>query len=289
MTLNTRWNSIIDYIINQTKTITEFNDDTLATGFDATNATSATGTLHAVELTGLQPGQFLDSFDLEVSVAAGNCRIKVYDDLASAPGSLLGESNSLAISSTGFVNFRLQKQVEVPIDGVVWLAYENDNASLDIVLSTAQVSGSEYTVSHTFGVGPSSFSGAAGTSPFSAVLHYNPSVVKHYGIRGSDIEDFFAIVSAGQMVPQALTFKGSDNEFRIFIDVSFRGEDFQNGLTQIISITSEIYDLLHMTTLGGNVKNATVSIFPDEILEGERLYLIGARVEVVARDIVIQV
>ncbi len=78
-------------------------------------------------------------------------------------------------------------------------------------------------------------------------------------------------------------------KFKIMIDLSYRGTDFQNGLTKILTKSSEIYDLLHMSSWGGLVHVATVNIFPDEILEGEKLYLIGCRIEINATKTILQV
>ena len=56
----------------------------------------------------------------------------------------------------------------------------------------------------------------------------------------------------------------------------------------MLSKVSEIYDLIHMTTLNNQVQKATVDIFPDEVIEGENLYLIGTRVQVTATKLVMQ-
>ena len=278
MTLNTRWNTIWDEIINQCKSLTNLTDITSNNGFNATNATSPTGTLSAVQFTGLQPGDFVDSFDLTVNVSAGNVRISLYGDASNSPDQLLGESPSLAVSSTGVVNFRLSKQVEIPQDGLLWLSYENDDASLDLDLSTGQSSGSLYTVAHTFGTAPDPFSGSGGTSPFWAQIHSNPKVVKHYGIRGSQPENFFCIVSADTMIPAPASTRGSNNTFTFNVDVTYRGVDFQNGAASIVNLCSEIYDTIHMKNLNNLVHNCNVDITMQDVVEGDNLYLIGARV-----------
>ena len=233
---------------------------------------------------------YIDSFDIKVNVAAGNVRIKIYSDGANKPDLLLGESDSIPITKTGVVNLRLIKQVEVPIDGQVWIALENDNASLDVDLSLSQASGTLYTEAHTFGVGPSPwFGGTADTSPFCAQIHLDPKVVKHKGVRGKQIEDFYAVVSAGEMTVESMTNRGSNNIFVTHIDLSYRGEDFQDGLTKMLTKASEIYDLIHMTDLNGQVQYAKVEIFPDEIIEGENLYLVGTRIQVTSSKVVMQI
>jgi len=281
MVLSIRWNTIWDEIINQCKALTNLKDTTSNNGFNATTATSPTGKLSAVSFTGLNPGDFIDSFDLAVNVKLGNVRISIYGDASNTPDQLLGQSPSIAVPQTGVANFRLLKQVEVPQDGIVWLAYENDDAGLDLDLSTGQAAGTLYTATHTFGSAPDPFSGTAGTSPFWAQLHSSPKVVKHYGIRGSQPENFFAVVAAESMTTQPASTRGTNNFFTFSIDVSYHGVDFQNGAASIVDLCSEIYDAIHLKNLNNLVHNCTVEITMEEVVEGDNLYLIGARVTVV--------
>jgi hypothetical protein len=288
MTLSTQWNIIMDQVILECKALPDLTDVTSNNGFNATTATSPTGTLSAVQFTGLTPGVFIDSFDLNVNVASGNVRISVYGDAVSTPDLLLGESPSIPVATTGEVNFRLQKQVEVPQDGILWLSYENDDAGLDLDLSTGQSSGTLYTVSHTYGTAPSPFGGSAGTSPFWAQLHSSPKVVKHYGVRGSQPENFFCVVAARDMTIVDTTMHGSNNKFQFDVDVSYHGVDFQHGLSRILDLCSEIYDAIHNTNLNNTVQHATVEITMEEIVEGENLYLIGARCNINCQKLVFQ-
>lgn len=289
MTLSTKWNTILDEIISECKEIPDLNDEKVNNGFNATNGTSSVGTLRAVQITGLTPGNFVDSFDLEINVAAGNVRVSIYGDSSNTPDQLLGESSSIPVTQNGTVNFRLQKQVEVPQDGILWLGYENDDANLDLDLSTAQASGTLYTRLHTFGSAPDPFAGSAGTAPFWVQLHFNPKVVKHYGVRGSQPENFFCVVSAKEMRINKKTTSGSNNTFLTYVDISYHGVDFQHGLTKVLDLSSSIYDAIHMTNLNGKVHNATVEVEMEEILEGDNLYLIGARVLVSCEALVLQI
>lgn len=292
MTLEEAWNEIIDETIIQIKAgVTELTDTVQNNGFNATTATFPVGTLSAVQFTGLQPGDFIDSFSVNVNVSAGTIRIKIYGDNNNTPNILLGESGIITLGTAlGDINFRMSKQVEVPSDGIVWCAIENDNATLDLDISTAQSSGSLYTVAHTFGDGPDPFAGAAGTSPFFCELHTKPKVVKHYGIRGSQPEDYFVIVSSGNMETANYTNRGSINKFEIFIDISYRGADYRDGLTKILKVGSDIYDILHRTTLNGRVRQCdVVTMNPAEIEEGKNLYLTGLRITLMCEKAVIQV
>ena len=286
MTLNTQWNTIFDQIINECKALPELADSVSNNGFNATTATSPVGTLSSVQFTGLTPGDFIDSFDLSINVAAGNVRISVYGDAASTPDQLLGESPSILVPSIGVVNFRLQKQVEVPQDGILWLSYENDDASLDLDLSTAQASGTLYTVLHTFGSAPDPFSGSPGTSPFWSQIHSSPKVVKHYGILGSQPENFMCVVMADGMTIGDTTFNGSNNTFQFYVDISYHGVDFQDGASKIINLASDIYDAIHLKNLNNTVQHATVDITILEVLEGDNLYLTGARCTVKCKKLV---
>jgi len=291
MTLNEVWNELIDEVVIQIKTgVTELADTTQNNSFDATTATFPTGTLSAIQFTSLQTGDFIDSFSIKVNVAAGNIRIKIYGDNNNSPNILLGESGSLSIGATvGTINFRMKKQIEIPSDGIIWCAIENDNAVLDLDISTGQSSGSLYTVAHTFGDGPDPFAGSSGTSPFWCELHTKPKVVKHYGVRGSQPEDYFAIVAAGNMETGSYTSRGSINKFEIMFYISYRGIDFRDCLTKILKVASDIYDILHRTTLNGKVRQCDVTTMnPSEIEEGKNLYLTGLRITLMCEKAVIQ-
>lgn len=281
MTLLSIWNPVMDDIIEQLKTITELVDTKVNNGFNATTSTMPIGTLRAVQFTLLPVGKFVDSFTLNINVAAGNVRIKVYDDNANTPNTLLSESNSIDVGKTGDVNFRLNKQVEVPVDGILWVSFENDNATLDIDISSGQSSGTLYTVAHTYGTGPTTFAGTAGTSPFYAEIHYDPKVEKHFGIRGGQ-EDYFAIVSAGEVSNQSgeqgATTNTLLNTLKFMVDLSYRGLDFGDGLTKNMDVSTKIYDLLNLTTLSGKVRRVVVEIFPQDIEEGQNLFMVISRI-----------
>jgi hypothetical protein len=289
MTLAEQWNGIIDEVILQCKTLDGLKDELFTNAFNATNGVYGTNNVFAVQITGLTPAEMIDSLDLNVIVADGNVRVKVYTDSRNAPDLLLGESDSIPVTGTGVQNFRFTKQVEVPIDGQLWFAFETDSATLDIVRSTGQASGTSYSATHTFGDGPDPWSGGiAGTTPFWTQVHNDPKVVKYNGQRGKQTEDFFAVVWAESMKIESLTNRGSNNEFVINIDLSYRGVDFQNAMTKMLSKSSEIYDAIHMTTLNNKVQKAVVNITPDEVLEGENLYMVAHRITVTSTKVVIQ-
>jgi hypothetical protein len=289
MGLAEKWNGILDEVIKRCKSIPELGDQTITNDKNATTWIPGTGNVFAVQIIGLPNQKYIDSLDLSINVADGNVRVKIFSESQDKPDLLLAESDSLPVTSTGIHNFRLRKQVEVPIDGQLWVAFETNSALLDVDRSTGQSSGSLYTVVHSFGDGPDPWSGGTSSaSPFWTQIHYDPKVVKYNGVRGSQIEDFYAVVWADEMIVESLTNRGSNNIFITNIDISYRGVDFQNGLTKMLSKTSDIYDAIHMTTLNGQVQSAKVEIFPDEVVEGENLYLIGSRIQITTPKVVIQ-
>lgn len=279
----------MDEIILQIKSLTDLNDLTSNNGFNAGTGTLSSGTLRAVKFSGLQRGLFIDSFDIKINTASGNIRAKIYGDSTNKPDQFLGESESIT-SILGNLNLRFLKMVEIPQDGIIWVAIENDNSSLDVDLSTGQTSGTLYSITHTYGSGPDPFgAGTAGTSPFWAKLHYDPKVVKHYGVRGSQPENFFCVVSTSEMRIEKKTTSGSNNIFKFYADLSYHGVDFQHGLKKVLDLSSSFYDLMHMTNLNGKVHNTTVEIEMEEISEGDNLYLIGARVFINCEALVLQI
>jgi len=290
MTLNEIWNELIDETIIQIKAITELKDTENDNGFTGSNQIQAFGFVVAYQFKNLQPGDFIDSFDLDVITAAGNIRIKIYGDNNDTPNILLGESNSLSVSGTGLQNFRMEKQVEVPSDGIIWCAFETDTTTLDLVAQTGLPAGTRQNITHTYGTGPDPFGSAtSGTTGLRIILHTKPIVVKHYGMRGTQPEDYFGIVSAGNMETASYTNRGSINKFEIFIDLSYRGADYRDGLTKVLKVASDIYDILHRTTLNSKCRQCDVTrMDPAEIEEGKNLYLTGVRVTIMCEKAVIQ-
>jgi len=291
MPLNEIWNEIIDETIAQVKTVTELNDTNVDNGFDATNSTQTTGFVYTSQFTGLTLGEFINSISLKITTAAGNIRIKLYGDNAGEPDILLGESQSLSVSGTGIQPFPLIKKVEVPTDGIVWASFENDNALLDISETTGQSSGTLKSVAHTYGSGPDPFgSPSNGTVPKWTQINTNAKVVKHYDVRGHNQEDYFCVVSSGEMITKDYTNRGSVNDFQVLIDLSYRGVDFRDGLTKTLKVASDLYDVLHLTTLNGKCRRAFIQqMVPEELNEGTNLYLTMIRLVLMCERAVVQI
>jgi hypothetical protein len=107
-------------------------------------------TVYATELQDLIPGDFITEIGLEVTVATGNIRLKLYDDVNGRPTNLLSQSGSIA-AATG-VTVHYVPKTEVPENGKVWVAVESS-----VTNTFRGGSGPVGTVAHTFGTGPDPF------------------------------------------------------------------------------------------------------------------------------------
>lgn len=288
MTLADRWNSIFDYIIEGCKTFPELKDLEKQNSYNVTNGVLSTGLLRAVQIIDLQPGQFIDSFDISINTPLGSVRGKLFEDSNNEPGRLLGESDS-KITTAGIFNIKFRKMIEVPQDGTIWIVIENDNAGLDIDLNSGEPAGTLSTCVHVYGDGPEEFTPLGGTEPFWTSVHYNSKVAKFFDVRGAELENFYAIVSADGMKVEEITNRGSVNKFVFKIDISYGGVDFQESSSKMLYLCSQIYDKFHLTTLGGKVLHATVNIDIADVNEADRLYLIAASVSVTCSALVIQI
>jgi hypothetical protein len=107
---------------------------------------------------GLNPGDQIISVGVKVFAAAGNIRVKVYKDDGSGgdPSTLLGESNSDAISLTGIHTVSLISPAIVPASGKVWAAFEVDSALVDLYY-TSGVDPVLKRNTHAYGTGPNPF------------------------------------------------------------------------------------------------------------------------------------
>lgn len=85
--------------------------------------------------------------------------LSVYQDdgTGGGPGTLLGQSGSLAVTTTGTQNFTLSPPATIPASGNVWAGFQTDASSLNLFLSTGLAAGSRDTVSQTYGTNPNPF------------------------------------------------------------------------------------------------------------------------------------
>ena len=143
--------------------ITKDNQASNSAGFD--------GPITLVQFTGLTVGIEISSISLNVVTAAGNVRIKVYDDNSDVPDALLAESGSLAIGGTGIQKFALTSNAIVPSDGIIWASFEVDSSLADLKVST--VSNGRRIVTHTYGAGPDPIGSTTtnNTTPWIRITH----------------------------------------------------------------------------------------------------------------------
>jgi len=135
-------------------------------GFNQTNSSFGTGISHVVKFSGLTPGDKISQMSLDIVTAIGNVRIKAYDEVAGEPTNLLGQSGSLSVGGTGQQSFIFTSPIIIPSNGIVWVGFEQDSATLNIKFGSSS-SGSRKQVSHTYGTGPNPFGTATDlTSPF---------------------------------------------------------------------------------------------------------------------------
>lgn len=133
------------------------DEENADTGFNAENQTFATGSVYVGKLIGLPDGAEISNVAVDVITALGDVRVKVYKDNAGEPGALLGESGTITVPGTGIQDFALTTVAKVPSDGIVWIGFENDNAGLDLAVTTGEPSGTSKSVTHTYGDGPDPF------------------------------------------------------------------------------------------------------------------------------------
>ena len=130
-----------------------FTEGVLGTVGDTSSHTAGVqGQVWTWLLTGLIAGNPVTSIGVNFFTAAGNIRVKAYDDDgAGDPDNLLAESGSVAVSS-GFNDVAVSG-LTVPSDGIIWFGFEVDSGSADIFFNAVQV----FNVGHTFGTGPDPF------------------------------------------------------------------------------------------------------------------------------------
>jgi len=136
-------------------------------GFDVSSTTGWNDNVFTNKFT-LGANDPITGVRLDVSVASGNVRVKVYDDTGSGgdAGALLGESGSLSVSSTGKQLFALTGTA--PASGVIYAGFEA-TSGVGLRYKTGET---RHLVLHTFGAGPDPFGTATktvGSQPFIGV------------------------------------------------------------------------------------------------------------------------
>ena len=123
----------------------------------------ADGDLRANLVSGLNPGASITDVAISIySNFAGNVRIKVYDRAGGVPTTLLGQTNSTALSSNGFNEIPLTSPATVPSGGEVYLAIEFDSNTPHPEGITGITNAKR--VTHTYGTGPDPFGASIGNA-----------------------------------------------------------------------------------------------------------------------------
>lgn len=106
-----------------------------------------------------------------------------------------------------------------------------------------------------------------------------PRIVKHDLAERAVVNDFFAIVSAGQMEIQDFsTNTVTDHIFSIPIDLTFYSDDFEFGQEEILRVSGKIYDLIHLKNVVTRSRLTWVEFFPVPPGQIENLYAITNRI-----------
>ena len=155
----------------------QFKDDTAnevdhLPGYTGTPAAIPTGQTEAMRYTGLRPNDEVSAVRLNITTPTGNIRVKVYDDNAGSPNNLLAQSGSVPAPGGGVQNIALQTRAKVPSDGIIWVAFEGDDARLKIRKTTGLRSGTTKTVQHPYGAGPHPF-GSPGSQTYGWDMGYH--------------------------------------------------------------------------------------------------------------------
>lgn len=148
--------------------------------YDAGTGAFGTGFVFAEKFSELKPGVPISQILLKINIAAGNVRVKIYQDNGSGtgPNILLAESGTLVVPGAGVQGFAVGP-VTVPSNGILWAAFENDNGALDI--HSNSINHGVQFEAHTYGAGPNPFvSGGTTTtfSPWMALKYYDTSHIR---------------------------------------------------------------------------------------------------------------
>lgn len=139
--------------------------------WNTTTSSTDTGLVKVAKFTGLTPNRQITAVGLQISAAAGNVRVKVYQDDGNLgePKTLLGESGSISVPGTGWREFSLTVPAVIPASGNVWAGWETDNNALITFAKAVGVANSTDQVAHTYGSGPNPFGVVTGSTTGRAI------------------------------------------------------------------------------------------------------------------------
>src|SRR5207245_824132 len=153
-------------VITPTGTVSINNNQT---GFSTTNWT---GDLFVGKFTNVPAGAKITAVGINVATAAGNIRVKVFDDNAGLPNNLLAESASIPVPGRGIQSISLTTSATTPSNGIVWVGFEVDSSSFVTVFKSVAVQ--KLWFPHPYDAGPSTAS-ALGLAPtcHNLLIYYN--------------------------------------------------------------------------------------------------------------------
>ena len=113
-------------------------------------------------------------------------------------------------------------------------------------------------------------------------------VHKWLGKRRMKTNDYEAVVIAGPMrVIGGYTSNSTENNFTVFVDLSFNSQDMSTGFDNAMTLAEKVYDKFHLTNINNKCRQATVQLEPGETQVGG-LYMITIRCVILCSKVVTQ-
>ena len=161
----------------------------------------------------------------------------------------------------------LNSDIDVPSNGILWVAIESSNGNLSISSSTG---GTVKQGDHTFGDGPDPYPSITILNlQFKYTIHFGSQVSKWIDTKDTKRGDYYAEVKGGPMtIIDGQTTRSTNNQFEVMVDLIYwsdESEGFDQGFDNALTVAEKIYDLFHITNrLNGQVRQCLVSIFPGD-------------------------
>ena len=93
---------------------------------------------------------------------------------------------------------------------------------------------------------------------------------------------------AGPMrIVGGFTSNSTENNFTIFVDLSFNSQDISTGFDNAMTLAEKVYDKFHLTNINNKCRQATVQLEPGETQVGG-LYMITIRCVILCSKVVTQ-
>ena len=79
----------------------------------------------------------------------------------------------------------------------------------------------------------------------------------------------------------------TENNFTVFVDLSFNSQDMSTGFDNAMTLAEKVYDKFHLTNINNKCRQATVQLEPGETQVGG-LYMITIRCVILCSKVVTQ-